>query len=144
MDKEIYNTVKTYVSGTVAVLAVATQTGDGVDLRGHEAATVSFIIGDAGITWSGTNKFTLIIQDSDDDVTYADCVDADVVGATISATGIVLVLSASSQDESTYDFGYIGDRRYVRAVIVGAGTHGTGTALGSVVNCGYPVFASAR
>jgi len=144
-DREMYNTVETSVCGSIAVLAAATQTGTGVDLKGCEAATVSFIVGDAGIALSSTNKFTFSIQESDVlGSGYADVVDADILGATIVSGGIVKTMISSDDDESVYEYGYIGSSRYVRAIIVGGGTHSTGTPLGSTVTKGLPSLASVR
>ena len=144
-DREMYNKVETVKCATVALLAAATQTGTGVDLQGCEAATVSFIIGDAGDAWSSTHKFTLSIQESDSaDSGFTDVIDADIVGATIASGGIVNTLIAVASDETTYDYGYIGSSRYIRTIVVGGGTHSTGTVIGTIVSRGLPSLASVR
>ena len=88
---------------------VATEDGDGVDLRGFDSATIEVRYGDT------INVGTLFkIQDSDDDVIFADLVpaakpDVDVflLGPDIPAAGVA---------NTSFKYGYVGSKRFIRVI----------------------------
>lgn len=93
--------------------------GTGVDVGFAAQVVARFSSG----TWSsGTTK--LILQDSDDDSTYANVETADVFAAsdataiTVAASGIVVTIDAAAEDDKTYSVGYCGGKKYLRACAI--------------------------
>src|SRR5689334_12410820 len=76
------------VSGIVPVVATSTQTGATVDLSGFFGVAVYVQVGAGGITFTGTNRIDLQIQESDDGSTWTAPVQNDVLGQTVDASGI--------------------------------------------------------
>ncbi|MEW6583259.1 MAG: hypothetical protein AB1416_10925 [Actinomycetota bacterium] len=99
----------------------ATHNGTGVDLAGYEGALVKF---DVGAVTDGTHAPK--IQESDDNSTYTDVAAADLSGA--------LANLASNTPQKQ---GYIGRKRYIRAVITTTGAT-TGAIAGATVVRGAP------
>jgi hypothetical protein len=124
----------------VVVLDPATLAADNtpaaIDLLGYGAALLLLAIGVGGITFSGTNKIEFKLTHSDDDVTYSDVTDADVVKdaycpATIT-TGIIRSLVAAHAAATVQKLGYVGGKRYIKLLADFSGTHGTGTPMSAV------------
>jgi hypothetical protein len=112
--------------------------GTGVDLKGFEEATAIVDVGAEGDTLSGSIYFEISLEHSDDDSTYTDCVQADVINGTIAAGGIWLKLDGTTDgDPSTtggdWQVGYVGGKRYLRLVLAKAGTHSNGTPISGVI-----------
>jgi hypothetical protein len=105
--------------------------GTGVDLQGFEGAVIEFQVGAEGVTLSGTDKITLEIEESDDNVTFTDVAAADLVGE--ESAGVVKTLDDNAEAPANYSAGYIGSKRYIRGVLNYAGTHGAGTVIGCTV-----------
>ena len=116
--------------GVVQSLAPAARDADangtGVDLQGFESATVLIDMGAEGITLSTTNKIEIELEHSDDDSTYTDVAAGDVIGA---SSGTIATFDANSEIPAVSSVGYIGGKRYIRAVANFSGTHGTGTPV---------------
>ncbi len=102
----------------------ATINGAGVDLRGFDSAMAVF---HPGTMTDGTH--TPKIQESDDDSTYTDVASADQQG-TLAALASNTVQRA----------GYIGSKRYIRAVSTVAGAT-AGGVYGALVLRGSPHIA---
>ena len=120
--------------GVVQSLAPAARDADangtGVDLQGFESATVVIDMGAEGITLSTTNKIEIELEHSDDDATYTDVTSsADVIGATPDSSGVVATFDANTEIPAVATVGYIGGKRYIRAIANFSGTHGSGTPL---------------
>jgi hypothetical protein len=119
-----------------AVLA-ADSTPAAVDLLDFGAALLLLHIGVGGITFNGTNKIEFVLTHSDDDSTYTNVADADVVkDANAPATitnGIVRSLTAAHAASTLQKLGYIGGKRYVKLLADFSGTHGTGTPIAATV-----------
>jgi len=117
--------------GVVASIAPAVQTatkkGDAVDLRDFNQATL--IINTGAIAGSG--DFTASIQESDTttDGDFAAVAAGDLLGS------VPDVLDATS----AYKLGYVGNKRYVRAVLTL--NSGTSIAAGAVFVLGQPYDA---
>ena len=82
------------------------------------------------------------MEHSDDDSTYTDCAQADIIDGTISAGGIWLKLdgTANGNPDSAggiFRVGYVGGKRYVRVVLAKTGTHSNGTPIGAMVVRGH-------
>lgn len=118
-----------------AINLTATTNATGVD--GADALSVTHIVnvGASGDTLSGSVYWTLSLEESDDNSTFTDAADADVIaryGNTEQATNSV-VIDAPAEDEAVASFGYIGSKRYSRVVITATGTHTNGTEF--AVSC---------
>jgi hypothetical protein len=116
-----------------------------IDTKGFNANGVIFNVGDSGDTLSGTVYYELELQDSDDDVTYAACADADVrsdqatdtvTGAT--ATGTVYVGNLPAEDSLTVQAQYTGNKRYIKANVRLTGTHTNGIPVGVAAVQSFP------
>jgi hypothetical protein len=104
-----------------------TKTSSTIDLQGFYSSTVVFSVGQSGDTLSGSVFWTLKIQHSDDDSTY---VDVPLSGLLNAAQTVVV--DSSTKDRAAYGFGYIGGKRYVKAVATPTGTHTVGTPIGVI------------
>jgi len=127
VSNSIINAVKT-----------AAADGTGVDLKGFEEATAIVDVGAEGDTLSGSVYFEISLEHSDDDSTYTDCVQADVINGTIAAGGIWLKLDGTTGGDpdtagGNWQIGYVGGKRYVRLVLAKTGTHSTGTPIAGVI-----------
>ena len=125
--------------------AVKTAAGNrtGVDLQGYEQATVLVDVGAEGDTLSSSVYFEVSLEHSDDDSTYTDCAQADIVDGTISSGGIFLKLDGTTGGDpdttgGIFRVGYVGGKRYLRVVLAKSGTHSNGTPLGAMIvrSCG--------
>lgn len=115
-----------------AVLA-ADNTPGAIDLQGYNSAEIVLAVGIGGITFSGTNKIEFKLTHSDDDVTYTDVVTADMLGVTVSGSGIIKSLVAAHAAAAAYRFGYKGGKRYLKLLADFSGTHGVGTPIAALV-----------
>jgi hypothetical protein len=112
--------------------------GTGVDLKGFEEATAIVDVGAEGDTLSGSVYFEVSLEHSDDDSTYTDCVQADVINGTIAAGGIWLKLDGTTGGDpdttgGNWQIGYVGGKRYLRLVLAKTGTHTNGTPMAGVI-----------
>jgi hypothetical protein len=103
-----------------------------VDLQGFDAAEIVLALGAGGITFSGTNKIEFVLTHSDDNSTYSNVADADMLGVTGITSGIIKALTAA-QAAAIVRFGYKGGKRYLKLLADFSGTHGTGTPIGAYV-----------
>ena len=127
VDNSIINAVKT-----------AAANGTGVDLKGFEEATAIVSVGAEGDTLSGSVYFEISLEHSDDDSTYTDCVQADVINGTIAAGGIWLKLDGTTGGDpgtagDQWQIGYVGGKRYLRLVLAKNGTHSNGTPISGMI-----------
>lgn len=133
------------VTNVAVAIGAATLTADNtpaaIDLAGYQGAEIVLAVGVGGITFSGTNKIEFVLTHSDDDQTYANVSDADVLGAAAISNGIIKALTAAHAAAAAYRFGYVGPRRYLKLLADFSGTHGTGTPIAATVVRGYPSMA---
>jgi hypothetical protein len=97
----------------------ATTKGTTVDLQGFNSAAV--VVNTGAITSAGL--YVVSVQDSDTTT------DGDF--ANVAATDLVGALPASLAATSVYKVGYVGGKRYIRAVITK--TSGTSIVAGAIV-----------
>lgn len=116
-------------------VATTTKTSSAIDLQGYGSALVVFSIGATGDTLSGSVYWTLKLQHSDDDSSYADVAVAD-----LNNTAATVVIDASTEDETSHGFGYVGTKRYLKAVATPTGTHTNGTPIGVVALRGNAAY----
>ena len=81
---------------------------------------------------------TALLQHSDDDSTWTDLVQADIVNGTIAAGGIWLKLDGTTDGDpgttgGDWQVGYVGGNRYLRLVLAKTGTHTNGTPISGVI-----------
>ena len=119
--KDSYNSlVAVSVLDPIAISATATHTD--IDLAGWESALLVINCGlDAGTTLGSSHKFVFTLYDSPDGTTYTLCDDVDVLGVTV-ASGVICTIDAVGEDNSIYQFGYVGGQRYLQLIYTITGT----------------------
>lgn len=119
-----------FMTAAVSVAAAtyaADEVGASVDKDQYEGLEFLLTAGIGGITFSGTNKVEIVVEDSPDDSVWTVVDDADILGATVASAGIVKAFDSAHAAGAAYRFGYKGDKRYVRVTLDFSGTHGSGT-----------------
>jgi hypothetical protein len=103
------------------------------DTQNMGAVTLMALVGESGDTLNGSNHIQLEVEESDDDATWNDVADEDLVN-TVSGdnTGTFAKIDDPSEDDATYLTSYIGSKRYVRVVTNLTGTHSSGTPMGVI------------
>lgn len=139
--RDLSNNIVPVVSLAAAVRTAAAN-GTGVDLQGYESATVLVDVGAEGDTLSSSVHFEVSLEHSDDNSTFSDVVQADIVDGTIAASGIFLKLDGTTGGNpdsagDVFRVGYVGGKRYLRVVLAKTGTHSNGTPLGAMVVKGH-------
>jgi len=119
------------------VVLSADNTPAAIDLQGYDAAEIVLGIGIGGITFDSTNKIEFKLTHSDDDSTYANVADADMLGVSGISSGIIKSLTAAHAAAAAYRFGYKGGKRYLKLLADFSGTHGSGTPLCAMVVRGH-------
>lgn len=123
------HTLQTRVLAIGCAVYSATTTPAAIDLQGFDGCEVKFDLGIGGITFSGVNKIDFVLTHSDDNSTYINVTDADILGVTGTASGIIKSLQTLQAAAAVYRYGYIGNKRYVKLMAVFSGTHGVGTPI---------------
>ncbi len=124
--RDLYRNI--LVSQPLSPAAVSTtQTSATVDLQGYNSTNVVFSIGLSAATLSGSVFWTLKLTHSDDNSTFTDVALTD-----LNNTALNVVIDASTKDRTVYGFGYMGNKRYLRAVATPTGTHAGTTPIGVV------------
>lgn len=140
MQRDMHSQTKAF-----NLLPAATYSADNtpasIDLQGFSAAELVLQIGAGGITFSGTNKIEFVLTHSDDDSSYSNVADSDMLGVSGISSGIIKALTAAHASAAAYRFGYRGGKRYLKLLADFSGTHGTGTPLGCAVLAGHPILA---
>ena len=139
--KDLSNNISPAISIIPAVRTAAVN-GSGVDLQGYESATAVVFVGAEGDTLSSSVHFVVSLEHSDDNSTFTDVAQADIVDGTISSGGIFLKMdgTAGGNPDTTGEIhrvGYVGGKRYVRVVLAKTGTHSTGTPIGAMIVKGH-------
>lgn len=124
--RDLYHNVKA-TQVVVPATQTATVTSSAIDMKGYDSLSVLFDVGNSGDTLSGSVFWTLKLQDSDDDSVYADVGTSGLLNSTATT-----VIDAPSEDSLAVAFGYIGGKRYVKAVATKTGTHTNGTPMGVI------------
>lgn len=115
--------------------STVTRTSTAIDLQGYNSASVVFAVGQSGDTLSGSVYWTLKLQHSDDDSIYTDLTTADLFNSSTT-----IVIDSPSEDRTSYVFGYIGNKRYLKGIATPTGTHSVGTPLGILATRGTPSY----
>lgn len=143
--RDLVNAIACANSVAPQIIAGANLTGVGVDLAGFGSATVVLVLGDIdelGASPVGAAKIDLRLQHSDDNASWSDVAESDVVGASGVTAVVNGVVATTSDDAAPLDVGYLGDRRYLRAILQPSGLANGGPA-GALVIKGHPRHAPA-
>lgn len=130
MKRDLYNRldIVSLLDSVVLTLDDADQESGTFDVQNRRDATYIVNVGSSGDTLTGSLKFTLVLQESDDDITFTDVANADMLNATgTDGTGEFGVIDGAADEDTTYVTGYIGTKRYTQVLIQGVGTHTSGT-----------------
>ena len=138
--RDLHSVCNVAVAIAAAALA-ADNTPPAVDLAGYDSAEIVLAIGAGGITFDATNKVEFKLTHSDDDSTYTDVEDADMLGVSSITDGIIKSLVAAHAAAAVYRYGYIGNKRYLKLLADFSGTHGSGTPIAAVVVRARPSHA---
>ena len=122
--KDLHNSIDIIkVLHPIGITATAIYTD--LDLVDANSAELVIDIGlDAALTGSAYWEFTL--KDSADGVTYAAVEDADMLGVEDIVAGLILTVNDTDEDNTIYNFGYVGGKRYLDLTVTEAGTPLTG------------------
>ena len=115
-----------------------------IDTQGFNSSMAIVNVGAPGITFSGTNKVDIKLEDSSDNSTFTAVTNNNfVTGGTVDSSGIWQTIDADGDCNAVYGIGYVGPQRYYRVVLDFSGTHGTGTVFGVVGAQSNPLHAPA-
>ena len=125
-----------------AIVKTADTNASGVDTQGANSAMVIVNVGAPGVTFSGSVKVDVKLEDSADNSTFAAVTNNNfVTGGTVDSNGIWQTIDADGDCNAVYGLGYVGPERYYRVVLDFSGTHGTGTVFGVVGAQSNPLHA---
>lgn len=114
----------------------------GIDTQGFNSSMVIVNVGAPGITFSGTNKVDIKLEDSSDNSSFTAVTNNNfVTGGTVDSSGIWQTIDADGECNAVYGISYVGPERYYRVVLDFSGTHGTGTVFGVVGAQSNPLHA---
>lgn len=122
-----------------AVLTAPTIDRDGdvdVDTRGYNSCEIVVSVGVSGDTLAAGLNVSLELEDSEDDSTYSDVADAQLLGATGGGSGQFALINDPAEDATVYRVGYVGGKRYVRLKVNVTGTHTNGIPIAAVALLG--------
>lgn len=145
--RDLVSRIAHFVAHFAAVLT-ATPTAVNIDRRGFESLTLFLATGAGGITFTGTNRLDWIITHSDDGTTFEPVTTGQIIAAngttlTVGANGVVESYITAKAAATTGQYGYVGDRRFVRATPTFGGTHATGTLVSALAVLGHPANSPA-
>jgi len=125
-----------------AIVKDADTNATGIDTKGFNSSMAIVNVGAPGITFSGTDKVDIKLEDSADNSAFTAVTDNNfVTGGTVGSTGIWQTIDADGECNAVYGIGYVGPKRYYRVVLDFSGTHGTGTVFGVVGAQSNPLHA---
>ncbi|MBD0837375.1 hypothetical protein [Streptomyces sp. TRM68416] len=88
----------------------------------------ALVVIDAGVVTDGTHTFE--VQESDDGASWSAAADEDLQGAEPAVT--------AANDDTVYEIGYLGAKRYVRVAVTVTGGPATGGVYGAAVVLSNP------
>jgi hypothetical protein len=146
MDYDFASDLKVVNAITPAVVSTdQVSTALNTSLYPFKALSIAIYVGVGGITFDTTNKIEFNLTHSDDDSTYVDCTDDDVILpfplTTVEPGGIVKSLVAVHGTADYSVVGYRGKKQYVKFMADFSGTHGTGTTIGATWLLTHPMSA---
>ena len=140
--KDIHDKIEA-VTVIAAEVLDADNTPSAIDRINWEAAELVLHIGAGGITFDADNKIEFKLTHSDDDSSYTAVTAYDLVGSpTVGTGGVIKSLTAAHAAATVEQFGYIGNKRYLKLLADFSGTHATGTLIYADLIKGRPHYAS--
>lgn len=143
-DMDSNNVAVQGIAPIVMTFALGAQNTGNVNLQGFDGALVELNLGakHASDTFNSTNKITFLVEHADDDGTgspgaYASVAAADVIGVTPSS-GVVHTVDAVGKLAQIVQFGYVGNKMFLKVTATPAGTIANGLPLAVTVIKGYP------
>ena len=124
--KDLHSNIKP-VSILHAVVVSATGNSGDIDLQGFNSAEFLVDAGvDAGTGLGASHNLVFTLTHADDNGSgaagsYGNVAAADVLGVT-SASGVVLTIDSTDEDNTLYRFGYVGGKRFVKLTWTETGT----------------------
>jgi hypothetical protein len=138
---DLYNNIKVS-SLLIPAVRTADANSTAVDMQGFESVVFVADVGNSADTLSGSVKIEFELEESDDNSTFTDCADADVIGYVDGTNdGTFAVIDAPAEDSTVFKCGYRGTKRYVRVVFNVTGTHSSGTPIGVIAIQGNANYA---
>lgn len=139
--KDLVNQVSVVNALTSATVHAATQNGTAVNTSGFEAVAFAVFVGAPGDTLSGTNKYEIDVQESQDGTNFTAAADINVQYAVGTANGAANngagALLTSGTVAQVIQIGYLGIAPFVRVSVTGSGTLTTGTSFSAVAVLGH-------
>lgn len=137
--KDLYNNIEAVaVLDPIAVTATATYTD--IDLQGFNSCLLLIHTGlDAGTGLGASHKFVYTLYDSPDGTNYTLVETDDMLDLTV-ASGVVLTIDSTDEDNALYKLGYVGGKRYLQ--LVGTVTGTVTMPIGIIVVKGHPEIAA--
>ena len=121
--KDLHNHIDiTSILHPIGITTTATYTD--IDLADANSAELVIDIGLDGALAAGA-YWEFHLYDSADGVTYAVVETADMLGVTVVA-GLILTVNDTDEDNTIYNYGYVGGKRYLELTVTEAGTDLTG------------------
>jgi photosystem II stability/assembly factor-like uncharacterized protein len=128
MRQSLYNVARAKATLAVALRTNGTVNGTTVDLHENKDASRSaMLIVHTGTITDGSHAITL--QESDNGSSWATVAATDLQGSAPTVT--------STDDDVLFELGYVGSKRYLRAVVVTSGAT-TGGTLGATIVRAFP------
>lgn len=124
--KDLHSNIKP-VSVLHAVVVTATGNSGDIDLKGFNSCEFLVDAGvDAGTGLGESHNLVFTLTHADDNGSgaagsYANVAAADVLGVT-AASGVVLTIDSTDEDNTLYRFGYVGGKRFVKLTWTETGT----------------------
>lgn len=84
--------------------------------------SLALIVNVGDFTFTGVNKVSLIVEHSDDNVTFVPVSTGDLYSAEDAANGVYKILDDVADKNKIYDIHYLGEKKYVQLALVVAGT----------------------
>ncbi|MGB5092954.1 MAG: hypothetical protein WBN97_06540 [Parvibaculum sp.] len=130
--RDLHHNIKTMLTLDPAVTTAA-RSGAPVDSQGFHSIVHVACFGASGDTLSGSLKFEVKLEASDDASTWSAVTNANhVQGGPVNASGVFATIDSLAKDQLDYRIGYCGPSRYSRLTITPTGTHANGTPMGAL------------
>jgi len=119
MMRSLYGGIKSVVMRTPGTFGGGDGSTSSVDMQGFTALMISIAVG--AFAFTSTNKFQVIVKESDDNTTFTTVADADLEGIEATTTHRLYDLSATDA-QTVCDLHYRGTKRYVQCFLDESGT----------------------
>lgn len=128
-----HNVLSTQVLNPVG--STTTRTSSSIDMQGFNSVTFLFALGLSGDTLAAGLFWTLTLQHSDDNSSFTAVAAADCYDSINSIT-----VNSMTLDETVYAMGYLGSKRYLRAVATPTGSVSSGIPMAMIALRGTPGY----